>query len=277
MPQDLLHKIIFTLISGFTEFLPVSARPHQMLYQLMTGFEQSDAWLTLAIRLGALAAVLVCCKGRIKRLRRESRLSRLSKRRRSRQPDMAALLDMRLLKTAAIPILIGVLFYKRAGEWISGVALLSLMLLINGVILFLPRLLKQGNKDGRSVSGLDGILLGLGGALGMIPGFSRMGGILTAGQSRGLDRGYALDTALLLSIPALLGLLVFDVYTVAAAKAGLTFLAFIVYLLCAAISFGGGYLGIMLMRFLSVKAGFTGFAYYSWGLALFSFILYLMI
>ena len=39
----------------------------------------------------------------------------------------------------------------------------------------------------------------------------------------------------------------------------------------------GSYFGIMLMRFLAVKVGFTGFAYYSWGAALFSFVMYLVV
>jgi undecaprenyl pyrophosphate phosphatase UppP len=37
------------------------------------------------------------------------------------------------------------------------------------------------------------------------------------------------------------------------------------------------YLCIMFLRFLSVKVGFSGFAYYSWGAAMFTLILYLTI
>lgn len=277
MPQDLLHKLIYALFSGFTEFLGVSAPPHQMLYELMTGFEQSDAMLTLSIRIGVLAAVYFSCRTRIARLMRERRLAGFSRRRRNRQPDATALLDIRLLKTAMIPLLISVLFYKRAGEWINGVLPLVLTLTLNGILLFIPRLMKQGNKDGRSVSRLDGVLMGLGGALAAIPGFSHIGVMISSGTARGMDRNYALDTALLLSIPALLGLLILDIYGVFTAKLTLGFVTLLVYLLLAAIAFGGAWLGIMLMRYLSVKAGFTGFSYYSWGLALFSFILYLLI
>ena len=277
MPHDLLHKLIYALISGFTEFLGVSAPPHQMLYELMTGFEQTDVMLTLSIRVGALTAVFLSCRARIKRLMHEQRLAGLSRRRRNRQPDPAALLDIRLLKTVTIPLLISVLFYKRAGEWINGVLPLSLTLVLNGVLLFIPRLMSQGNKDGRSVSRLDGVLMGLSGALAAVPGFSRTGGMISAGTTRGFDRNYALDTALILSIPTLLGLLILDIYGVFTAKLTLGFVALLIYLLLAAVSFGGAWLGIMLMRYLSVKAGFTGFSYYSWGLALFSFILYLMI
>ena len=277
MPQDLLHKLIYALISGFTEFLGVSAPPHQMLYRLMTGYEQTDAMLTLSIRFGALAALIFCCRQRISRLMHERRLDSLARRRRNRQPDVVALLDIRLLKTAMIPLLISVLFYARAGEWINKIHWLAITLSLNGIFLFTPRLLRQGDKDGRSVSRLDGIMMGLGGALAAVPGFSRMGGMISAGTARGMDRSYALDMALLLSIPTLLGLLLLDIYAVVVARAVIGAAGLLLYILFAAISFGGAWVGVMLMRYLSVKAGFTGFSYYSWGMALFSFILYLMI
>lgn len=277
MPQDLLHMLLYALISGFTEFLGVSAPPHQILYNQLFGLAQSDAMLTLFVRLGVLVAVLICCRARINRLLREYRLSSLSRHRRNRQPDVMAQLDIRLLKTAMIPLLISVLFYMRAGEWITKVQWLAVTLTLNGIVIFIPRLISLGNKDGRSVSRLDGVVMGLGGALAAIPGFSRIGCILSAGMVRGIDRGYALDMALLLSIPTLLGLLIFDVYAVIVAGATVGALMVLIYLLAAAIAFGSSWLGIKLMRYLSVKAGFTGFSYYCWGLALFSFILYLMI
>jgi undecaprenyl-diphosphatase len=277
MSKDLLHYFIYALFSGITEFLGVSAPPHQLLYESMTGFDQSDALLTLMIRIAVLAAVVFCCRTRIRRLMRERRLAGLSRRRRNRQPDQIALLDMQLLKTAMIPLLISVLFYKRAGEWINRVSLMTVTLLLNGALLFLPRLLSQGNKDGRSVSRLDGVLMGIGGALAAIPGFSRVGGIISAGTARGVDKGYALETALLLSIPVLLGLLVFDVYAVIAAKIAISAVGLLVYFLMGSVAFGGAWVGITFMRYLSVKAGITGFSYYSWGVGLFSFILYLMV
>lgn len=277
MPENFLHKLIIAVFSGFTEFFGVSAPPHLLLYETMTSFYHTDPLLTFAIRMGVLSAVLFCCRGKINRLLRERRLAGLSRRRRNRQPDMVALLDIQFLKMAMIPILISVLFYKRAGEWIHAIQLLSITLVLNGVLLFVPRLLSQGNKDSRSVSRLDGILIGLGGALAAIPGFSRVGGILSVGTARGLDRSYALDSALLLSVPALSGLLLFDFYGVITTKIAISFVSLLCYIFLAAVSFGMAYLGIKFMRYLSVKVGFTGFCYYSWGLSLFCFILYLMI
>ena len=39
----------------------------------------------------------------------------------------------------------------------------------------------------------------------------------------------------------------------------------------------GCYFGVKFLRYLSVKAGFSGFAFYCWGAALFAFVMYLTV
>lgn len=277
MPDQLLHKFIYVLFAAFTEFLPVSPRAHQMLYEMLTGFQMTDAMVPFVIRLGTLGALLLSCKKRIQHLLRANRLASYARRHRSTHVDTVAILDTRALKTAVVPILIGLLFYRRAEEWIGSMAMLSLMLTVNGLVLFLPRIRLQGNKDGRSLSRLDTVTIGIGGALAMIPGFSRIGCMVSGGQIRGVDRTYALEMALLLSVPALFGMLLFDCYGIIIAKAAVSGVAWLCYLMMAALSFGVGYLAIMFLRYLSVKASFSRFSYYSWGMAMFAFILYLLV
>ena len=52
--------------------------------------------------------------------------------------------------------------------------------------------------------------------------------------------------------------------------------SFFGYLLAGVAAFGGAYVGIKLMLYLMVQIGISSFAYYSWGAALFTLILYLM-
>ena len=127
------------------------------------------------------------------------------------------------------------------------------------------------------MSPLDSLLMGLGGVLALIPGVSRITAMITAGVLRGTDQANALEYALLLSVPVLAVLLCFDIYAVVAAGATITALMLLVIILAAVIACGSGYLGILFMRFLSMKSGFYSICYYSWGMALFSFVLYLLI
>ena len=237
----------------------------------------ADKMVTLMIHFGALLAVLSSCKNRLKRLNQEGRHERRSRRRRDRHIDQVALLDIKVLRTATIPVLLGLLLYVRGDKWVTNVAALSLTLFLNGLLLFLPSRIPQGNKDCRNMSGLDSLVTGLGGVLAMIPGFSRLGSIATAGMLRGVGRETAVDTALMLSIPALFGIVLIDIYAVAVSKLAMGLWGMLVYILMAAVSFVSSYLGIMIIRFASSKADLNSFGYYSLGMALFSFILYLTI
>lgn len=87
-----------------------------------------------------------------------------------------------------------------------------------------------------------------------------------------------LDMALLILLPLLAGSMVVDVFAlIFAGFAGLSMKVLLGCVLAGAASFGGSVGAILTMRYLAVKTGFSGFAFYSWGLGLFSFILYLMV
>lgn len=273
--QEFLHKMIFALIAGFSEFLPVSAPAHQMLYEHMTN-RQAEPLLLLAVHIGCLAACLVCCGKRMKRMFKEKRLSG-NQRRRGRIPDPIMLMDRAIYKTAAVPVLIGSLFCRLAPGWIDSVILLSLTLFLGSILLFIPCLTGRGNKDGRSLSRFDGLLMGLGGMLGTVPGFSRVGCAYTVGILRGADHSYAMETALLLSVPALGIMICFDIYALTIAEAGLAVLSVLGCLLAGIVSFACGYLTIALLRYFAGKFNISGFAYYSCGLSFFTLLMYLII
>lgn len=271
---DLLHKFILALISGITEFLPVSAAAHRELYQRITGCGAPGQGFILAVHIGCLVAIIACNRTKLLRLSRYKRMTRGG--RRSKSMDPSIMLDMRLLRIAAIPLLISILFYGKAGKLVSDLGFLALFLLINGFLIMLPRVLSQGNKDGKNLSLLDALFMGIGGVVGVIPGFSRVSGVTTLGLARGAERSYALDFALLLGIPSMAGVIVMDIYLMFATHASVTFLALLGWIAASGIAFGGAYLSVTLLRFLFQKSNGSDFAYYNWGMALMSFILYLM-
>lgn len=277
MLGSILQKLFIALISGFAEFFAVPAMPHRLLFEVLTGTNQSDVTLSLAIHIGTLLAVTLACKKRMVYLLRADRQERNTRRRRNRHLDMNAVLEIRMLKVAVIPLLLGMFFWNRVGRLVTGVAALALALLLNGFIVFLPRILPRGNKDCRMMSPLDSLVMGLGGVLALIPGVSRVTAITTAGALRGTDPSQTLDYAMLLSAPVLIVLICFDIYSLLAASVALTGLMILTMLLAAALACGGGYAAIVFMRFMSMKSGFYTFCYYSWGMALFSFVLYLLI
>lgn len=278
MQLSWLESLIYGFISGLTELLPVSSQAHQAILNKVFGVESAGALMSLLIHLAVLLALIFSCRPQLERLRLSQQLAKIPKRRRRRQPDPVAILDMRLLKTAAIPILICFLLYIQTNQALGKLNICAAFLIVNGLFLYIPQFLTGANKDSRSMSGLDSLLIGLSGALGILPGISRMGTILSVSMIRGADRKCALHWALMLSIPSLAALMVLDLVNLFTMGIGtISFAAFLPCLLAAITAYLGAWAAIASMRFLSINASFSGFAYYSWGAALLSFILYLTI
>ena len=119
--------------------------------------------------------------------------------------------------------------------------------------------------------------MGIGGAASVLPGLSGIGTALSVGSLCGVDRTYALNMTLLMEIVVVTGLIVFDIIGMVTVGLGtLSFLIFVKYLVSAAAAFAGAYLGIRILRALAEESGFSLFAYYCWGAALFAFILNLL-
>ena len=277
MEWSWLQSLVYGLTSGVCEFLPVSADAHRALLSYLTGSGKEELVFRLICHVCILLALLLSCRPQLEKLRRERKIASVSGKRRKRQPDVKTVLDIRVLKTALLPLLLSVVFYLPARNLLNDLWLLVLILVANGIILFLPQLFPRGNKDSRSMSAVDSMLMGLGHGVGVIPGISGIGTAVSLGKIRGLDRQYAVDMCLLLSIPALLALIVFDVYSIVSLGAAISFGQIVPYFLAGATAFFGAYMCVILMRFLAVKIGFSGFSYYCWGAALFVFVLYLTI
>lgn len=272
-----LLSIVYGLISGFTGFLPVSADAHEVLFREFTGVEGDFPGFRLACHLAAFSALLLAYRPNLARFRRECRIARIPPKRRRRHPDQDALKEVRFLRTACVPAVVVAVLCGFVQMHIKQLWFLALLLVIGGVLLYAPQFFRTANKSVGTVSALDALLVGLGGGITPVPGLSGLAGSMAVGSLRGLDRRFVADVGLMLFLavqPVLIG---FDVYGIVTTGTAFSAGWFLPYFLSATAAFGGAMLAIRLVRFLAVRAGFAGFSYYCWGLALFTFSLYLMI
>lgn len=277
MDLNWIESLLFSFTAGIAEILPVSSQAHEALLLKLFG-TTSDPLMKLLIHAAVWEALFLAMRRDIDQMMHAARLARVPSRRRNRQPDPVRLLDVRLLQTAVIPLLLGFLAYPALSGWYTDLSKVAVLLFVNGLILCIPRYLRSANKDSRSMTGFDGLLLGISGALAVLPGISRIGAVSSAAAGRGADREHAIRWAFLLDLAALLVLICFDIYNLYILGISAVSVPTVVcYILSAAAAFGGAALGIYMMRFLAVHAGFSGFAYYSWGAALFAFLMYLTI
>lgn len=277
MELSWLESLIYGFLSGLAEFLPVSSEGHRALFLKMIGGEDHPV-IRLAVHLGALAALLIFSTPMLSRIRRERRIQAIPPQRRKRPPDIKSLLDFRIWRTATVALVLLYFAYPVVSSLHQRLWLLAIFFGISGIILYIPQFTAGSNKDSQSLSSLDAVLIGLSGGFGCIPGISGIGTTISVGLMRGADRRYAFDMSLLLAIPMSVLLIMFDLWWLIAGAAGaVSAMMLFLSLMAAVCSFFGAYIAMFVMRFLSVKIGYSGFAYYCWGMALFTLILYLII
>lgn len=273
--MSILESLFYGLISGFTEFLPVSSQGHQAILMQLFGAGVRDPLQDIFVHAATLLALLITCNPLFGHMRREQAISQRTRRR--RVPARKGLYDLRLIKTAGLPLLAGLLVYILTRKYEASPLFLALFYIINGIILIVPEYMRHGNKDARFLTGWDGIMLGLLGALSAFPGISRVGIMNGYCLSRGADRQQAFNWILVLTLPVLVLFIGFDFYHLFTIGIGAFSISTVLRCLLSGVAaYVGSYFGVVTVRFLTVRTGFTGFAYYSWGVALFSLILYLI-
>lgn len=277
MEFNIFQSILFGFVSGLTDILPVSAQAHKAILLTLFGSNQEAALLRLLLDAAVLAALYVCMRDPIRRMRNQVKLSKIPKRRRKRPLDVRVLMDLRLLRTMAVPVLLSALLFNKASALNGSLIWIALLSLINALILFLPSLLPTGNKDSQSLTPMEALLMGLGGAIGILPGISSMAGMNAVASISGVERKYALRITLMTQMVVLAVRVVFDAVALFTGAAALSAGLVLQCVLAALAAFAGVTVGVSAMAALAEKKGFTVFALYSMAVAFLIFILYLMV
>lgn len=279
MKLSWLQSAMMGFVCGFSEPLPVSAEAHRSLMIQFFGVGSEGMLFRLACHLAVLIVILTGGHLELNRLRRTSKILKTPARRRTTHPDLNSAGTLKLLRSAALIAVLGRMLSVYLSVISGKLYLLMPMLIVCGVILWMPTQMRTANKDGRHLAPVDGMLMGLGAALGAIPGISPVGAAVCFGLMRGVDRRYALRFSWILLSISLASAIVLDLAALAGAGFELALadlLSALIGAVCAAL---GTYVGIRLMRSLIRRSfgGVCGFCYYNWGLALLCLVLFLMV
>ena len=268
---------LYGFVAGLAEILPISARAHELLLLKFLGIQTNLDLLNLMCHLGVIAGLYFCSQSQIVRMNRARALARVPKRRRKRPLDTKSLMDWSMLKTMLLPAIAGLLLYRYTRPLEKKSALLAVFLLLNGLILYIPQFFPSSNRDSRNLTRVEGALMGLGGTAAVLPGVSAIGASMSIGSICGVERSYGLTMAILMDMGLMMGFVVYDVLGLfSGGLDGLTFVMVVQCLLGAGAAFGGTLLGVKVLRFLAQDHGYGLFGLYSFGLALFTFVLNLM-
>lgn len=188
--------MVYGLVQGLGEFLPISSSAHLVLVPWLFGWEDPGLTFDIALHAGTLVAVvLYFLKDWLRFLVKGF-------------TDVGST-DGRLfwyLVTATIPGAIGgYLLEKQAETVFRSPLLVGPLLIVMGLFLYWAD--KKGAKRTRlrNIQFVQSLLVGVSQILAVIPGVSRSGVTITAGLLSGLTREGAARFSFLLSTPIIVG------------------------------------------------------------------------
>ena len=188
--MDILQSIIFGIVEGITEFLPISSTGHLILLSKLLHIPQNDFTKSfeIIIQLGAISAVIFLY--------------------------FKTLCNIEIIKkliVAFIPTgVIGLLLYKVVKTYLLGNESIVLWSLFLGGIFLI--IFEYFHKEERavmkesvsSISYREAFLIGLFQSIAIIPGVSRSAATIVGGLSLGLKRTTIVEFSFLLAVPTML-------------------------------------------------------------------------
>jgi undecaprenyl-diphosphatase len=239
------QAVIFGVVEGLTEFLPVSSTGHLILTAHLLGLEQTEFMKSfeIAIQLGAILAVVL--------LYWRSFLVKM---------EIFTRVIVAFIPTAFM----GFFLYKIIKKFLlSNEPLILLSLFLGGIILILferwHRVKSNALDDLSKIPFFKCLLVGAVQSLAVIPGVSRAGATIIGGLTSGFTRKSIVEFSFLLAVPTILAATVLDL-----AKNGTEFANadWSMLLLGGAVSFTVALLSIRFFIHHVQNHGFTAFGIY---------------
>jgi undecaprenyl-diphosphatase len=199
--MDFTDALIFGIVEGVTEFLPISSTGHLILTGKLLGTPASEFLKSfeIAIQLGAILAVVVLYW-------------------------RALLVEWEVMKRIAVAFLptavLGFLLYRQVKSMLDSEQVVLWSLLVGGVVLIAFEYLhgeKPGASEGLTSFGYGkAFLIGVFQALAFIPGVSRAGATVIGGLALGIRRRTIVEFSFVLAVPTMAAATGYDMLRTAA-------------------------------------------------------------
>ena len=197
---ELLKAILFGIIEGVTEWLPISSTGHLIILNELVRLDASEAFcelLLVAVQLGAILAVpCVLWKKYLPLFKSEGKED-----------------GLRLLWLLAVGVLpaatVGALLDDILDRYLYNLTVVALTLILYGVVFVVISKKNSGrNSKIKSVQELtfkDAAVIGIFQMLSLIPGTSRSGSTFLGGCAVGAPVSVSADFSFLMAMPIMLG------------------------------------------------------------------------
>ena len=200
---EFLKAVLFGIVEGITEWLPVSSTGHLILLDEFVKLQVSDAFYEMfqvVIQLGAIAAVIVLFF---------HKLNPFSPKKDALQKKSTWSLWFKVVVGVLPSAVIGLLLDDWMDEHLYNYIVVAIMLILYGVaFLFVEKWNAARAMKIQSVEEIDyrtAILIGAFQCLSLIPGTSRSGSTILGAIVLGVSRSAGAEFSFFLAIPTMLG------------------------------------------------------------------------
>ena len=254
------EAIILGIIQGLTEFLPVSSSGHLVFFQNVFQISEGALSFDIVVHFATLLAVVMVLFQEIKKL--------------FKKPFSKLTLNIII---SAIPAAViafvfeGFLKSSFGGSYLGWGFMISAVFLLVGDMInpkHNQKLLSNNELD--SISTKQALIMGVFQGIAVFPGISRSGSTISAGLIIGQNRQTAAKFSFLMSIPIILGAVIFDIIDIGAVSSDIGLGALTAGFLSALIC---GLLSVKIMLKIVSRHGFWGFSVYLVLMSLLSFFL----
>ena len=200
---DALKVIIFGIVEGITEWLPISSTGHLILLEELLKLGQSQEFLDMfyvVIQLGAILAVVILYF---------HKLNPFSPKKTEKQKKMTWQLWIKVVIGSIPEAAVGLPLNDFIEEKFNNAYVVAAMLIIYGILfIVVENYQKDKEPKVKKISQLTIpmiLIIGVFQMLAMIPGTSRSGATIVGALMLGVSRGVAAEFTFFLAIPAMFG------------------------------------------------------------------------
>ena len=261
---EILKAVLFGVVEGITEWLPVSSTGHIILldeFIALAGSEEFKSMFDVVIQLGAIIAVIVLFF---------SKLNPFDPKKNEKQKTMTWGLWFKVCVAILPSGIVGVLFDDWMDAHLHNGIVVALMLIVYGVAFIL---VECRNKDlvpkVKSVWSIDlktALLIGCFQCLSLIPGTSRSGSTILGAILLGVARGAGAEFSFFMAIPTMVGASAIKLLKFLLSGVGATGTEIAVLIVGCVVSFIVSLLVIKALMEYVRKHSFASFGYYRIGL-----------
>ena len=207
---DVLKSILFGIIEGITEWLPISSTGHMILLEKICKFKEVSPnffeMYLVVIQLGAIIAVVVMFWNKLwpfKKKQLENGKSKVTV-----KPRIIELWFKVIIGSIPAGIL-GIIFNDLLDKYLYNYVTVTITLIIYGVLFIAVEIYNRKRRPKvtklTEVSFKNAFFIGCFQALSLIPGTSRSGSTILGGIMLGNSRRVASEFTFFLAVPAMLG------------------------------------------------------------------------